>query len=74
MSGICTKLRSRLCSTDLTAWNNPQQAKLFIPIFVVAGGGFGILVQSYGALQHVPLPIVWTVFTMLGLTVLAIID
>jgi hypothetical protein len=71
---VRTKLRSRLLSTDFGAWNNPRRPKLFLPVFVVVGGGLGILVQSYGVLKGVPLPVLWTVFALFGVTVLAIVD
>jgi len=74
MSDIRTKLQSRLLSTDFEAWNNPQRVKLLLPIFVVIGGGLGILVQSYGALNQTPLPVLWTIFALLGITFLAIVD
>ena len=48
--------------------------KLLLPIFVVIGGGLGILVQSYGALNQTPLPVLWTIFALLGITFLAIVD
>jgi len=74
MSDIRTKLQSRLLSTDFEAWNNPQRVKLLLPIFVVIGGGLGILIQSYGALNQTPLPVLWTIFALLGITFLAIVD
>jgi len=74
MSDIRTKLQSRLLSTDFEAWNNPQRVKLLLPIFVVIGGGLGILIQSYGALNQTPLPVLWTIFVLLGVTFLAILD
>jgi hypothetical protein len=74
MSDIRTKLQSRLLSTDFEAWNNPQRVKLLLPIFVVIGGGLGILIQSYGALNQTPLPVLWTIFVLLGVTFLAIVD
>jgi hypothetical protein len=74
MSDIRTKLQSRLLSADFEAWNNPQRVKLLLPIFVVIGGGLGILVQSYGALNQTPLPVLWTIFVLLGVTFLAIVD
>jgi hypothetical protein len=69
-----SKLRSRLLSADFEAWNNPRRAKLSLPVFVLVGGGLGIFIQSYGVLNNVPLPVLWMVFTMLGITVLALID
>jgi hypothetical protein len=74
MSDIRTKLQSRLLSTDFEAWNNPQRVKLLLPVFVVIGGGLGILIQSYGALNQTPLPVLWTIFVLLGVTFLAIVD
>lgn len=74
MSDLRTKLGSRLLSTDLEAWNNPRRAKLMLPVFVVFGGGLGVLVQSYAVLNDVPLPVLWTIFTLFGYTVLAIVD
>ena len=74
MSDIRTKLQSRLLSTDFEAWNNPQRVKLLLPVFVVIGGGLGILIQSYGALNQTPLPILWTIFVLLGVTFLALVD
>jgi hypothetical protein len=74
MSDIRTKLQSRLFSTDFEAWNNPQRLKLLLPVFVVIGGGLGILIQSYGALNQTPLPILWTIFVLLGVTFLALVD
>ena len=74
MSDIRTKLQSRLFSTDFEAWNNPQRVKLLLPVFVVIGGGLGILIQSYGALNQTPLSILWTIFVLLGVTFLAIVD
>ena len=74
MSDIRTKLQSRLFSTDFEAWNNPQRVKLLLPVFVVIGGGLGILIQSYGALNQTPLPVLWTIFALLGITFLAIVD
>jgi hypothetical protein len=74
MLDIRTKLQSRLFSTDFEAWNNPQRVKLLLPVFVVIGGGLGILIQSYGALNQTPLPILWTIFVLLGVTFLALVD
>jgi hypothetical protein len=74
MSDIRTKLRSRLLSTGFEAWNNPQRAKLLLPVFVVIGGGLGVLIQSYGVLDQTPLPVLWTIFALLGVTFLAIFD
>lgn len=74
MSDIRSKLRSRLLSTGFEAWNNPQRAKLLLPVFVVVGGGLGILVQWYGVLNQAPLPVLWTIFVLLGVTFLAIFD
>lgn len=74
MSDIRTKLRSRLLSTNLEAWNNPRRVKLLLPVFVVAGGGLGIRIQSYGILNQTPLPVLWTMFALLGVTFLAIFD
>ena len=74
MSDIRTKLRSRLLSADLEAWNNPRRVKLSLPVSVVVGGGLGIFIQSYGELNNIPLPILWTLVALLGVTVLAIID
>ena len=74
MSDIRTKLQSRLLSTDFEAWNNPQRVKLLLPVFVVIGGGLGILIQSYGILNQTPLPVLWTVFVLLGVAFLAIVD
>jgi hypothetical protein len=74
MSDIRSKLRSRLLSTDFEAWNNPRRVKLLLPIFVVFGGGLGILIQSSGVLDQIPLPVIWTMFTLLGVTFLAIGD
>ena len=74
MSDIRTKLQSRLFSTDFEAWNNPQRVKFLLPVFVVIGGGLGILIQSYGALNQTPLPVLWTIFALLGITFLAIVD
>ena len=74
MSDIRTKLQSRLFSTDFEAWNNPQRVKLLLPVFVVIGGGLGILIQSYGALNQTPLSILWTIFVLLGVTFLALVD
>ncbi|OYR85025.1 hypothetical protein DJ84_04030 [Halorubrum ezzemoulense] len=74
MSDIRTKLQSRLLSTDFEAWNNPQRVKLLLPVFVVIGGGLGILIQSYGALNQTPLPVLWTIFVLLAVTFLAIVD
>ena len=74
MSGIRTKLRSRLLSTDFEAWNNPRRPKLFLPVFIVVGGGLGIFIQAYGILNNIPLPVLWTLFAIFGVTVLAIID
>jgi hypothetical protein len=74
MSGLRSKLRSRLLSADFEAWNNPRRAKLLLPVFVIAGGGVGILIQSYGALSQIPLPVIWTSVAIFGVTVLAIVD
>ena len=74
MSDIRTKLQSRLLSTDFEAWNNPQRVKLLLPVFLVIGGGLGILIQSYGILNQTPLPVLWTVFVLLGVAFLAIVD
>jgi hypothetical protein len=74
MSDIRSKLRSRLLSTDFEAWNDPRRAKSLLPVFVVVGGGLGMLVQSYGILDQVPLPVLWTTFAIFGVTVLAVID
>ncbi|ERG93952.1 hypothetical protein [Haloquadratum walsbyi] len=74
MSDICTKLQSRLLSTDFEAWNNPKRVKLLLPMFVIIGGGLGVLIQSYGALNRTPLPVLWTIFVLLGVTLLAIVD
>ena len=74
MSDIRTKLQSRLLSTDFEAWNNPQRVKLLLPVFVVIGGGLGILIQSYGTHNQTPLPVLWTIFVLLGVTFLAIVD
>lgn len=74
MSDIRTKLQSRLLSADFEAWNNPRRVKLSLPVFIVVGGGLGIFVQSYGALNDIPLPVLWTLVAMFGVTVLAIID
>ena len=74
MSDIRTKLQSRLLSTDFETWNNPQRVKLLLPVFLVIGGGLGILIQSYGILSQTPLPVLWTVFVLLGVAFLAIVD
>ncbi|PHQ43603.1 hypothetical protein Z052_02920 [Halorubrum sp. C191] len=74
MSDIRTKLQSRLLSTDFETWNNPQRVKLLLPVFLVIGGGLGILIQSYGILNQTPLPVLWTVFVLLGVAFLAIVD
>jgi hypothetical protein len=74
MSDIRTKLKSRLLSTDFETWNNPQRVKLLLPVFLVIGGGLGILIQSYGILNQTPLPVLWTVFVLLGVAFLAIVD
>jgi len=74
MSDIRTKLKSRLLSTDFETWNNPQRVKLLLPVFLVIGGGLGILIQSYGIRNQTPLPVLWTVFVLLGVAFLAIVD
>jgi hypothetical protein len=74
MPDIRTKLRSRLLSTDFETWNNPRRAKLLLPIFVVVGGGLGVLIKSFGKLNQTPLPVLWTIFALLGVTFLAIVD
>ena len=74
MSDIRTKLQSRLLSTDFETWNNPQRVKLLLPVLLVIGGGLGILIQSYGILNQTPLPVLWTVFVLLGVAFLAIVD
>jgi len=74
MSDIRTKLKSRLLSTDFETWNNPQRVKLLLPVFLVIGGGLGILIQSYGILNQTPLPVLWTAFVLLGVAFLAIVD
>jgi hypothetical protein len=74
VSGIRNKLRSRLLSTDFEAWNDPRRAKSLLPVFVVVGGALGTLVRSYGVLEQVPLPVLWTTVAILGVTVLAVVD
>lgn len=74
MSDIRTKLRSRLFSVDFKAWNNPRRAKASLPVFAVVGGGLGIFIQSYEILSSIPLPVFWTFFAIVGVTILAIID
>jgi hypothetical protein len=74
VSDIRAKLRSRLLSTDFAAWNNPRRVKASLPVFVVLGGGLGILIQSYGVVSNIPLPVLWTLSAIVGVTVLAMID
>jgi hypothetical protein len=73
VSGIRSELRSRPLSTDFEAWNDPRRAKSPLPVFVV-GGALGTLVRSYGVLDQVPLPVLWTTVAILGVTVLAVVD
>jgi hypothetical protein len=74
MSDRRSKITSRLLSTEFDVWNNPRRAKLLLPVFIILGGGLGILIQSYGVLNQIPLPVLWTVFVILGVVVLASID
>lgn len=74
MPDIRTKLSSRLLSTDFEAWNSPRRARLLLPVFIVVGGGIGIFVQSHTAAADVPLPVLWTVFTLFGYIMLALVD
>lgn len=74
MSDIRAKLQSRLLSADFEAWNNPRRAKASLPVFVIVGGGLGILIQSYGILNSIPLSVFWAFFAIVGVTVLAMID
>lgn len=74
MPDMRSKLRARLLSSDLGAWNNPRRAKLFLPVFIVVGGGLGLFIKSYGMLNDITLPVLWTLFSMLGVTVLAVVD
>jgi cation transporter-like permease len=74
MPDIRAKLSSRLLSTDFSEWNNPRRAKLMFPVFVVVGGGIGILVRYYTGFEDVPLPVLWTLFALFGYVVLALID
>jgi hypothetical protein len=74
MSDERGKIASRLLSTEFSAWNDPRRAKRLLPVFVVAGGGIGILLQSNGVATDLPLPVLWTIVTLFGYVVLALVD
>jgi len=74
VSSLRAKLSARRLDPDFKSWNYSRRAKLLLPIFIVIGGAVGLLVQSLTAADDLPLPVIWTAFTLVGYIRLAIID
>lgn len=81
MTGTLAKIRTRICSMEIDAWNHPRLAILMAPVFVLVGGGIGIVAQTilahYGyivALNGVFTLVMILLTLVTGYAILAIFD